>query len=262
MPHVRRHLLAAIVAAGTLVAPVLHAEAEDSPRYVAGGTAVVRDGGATLVDSGGMSCENATGNGGGGLCLPFGDGEPAVALHDDVNGEEVAFQVCIDNDGDGVCVSPDTSSPCPDQVFFSHNGAGEFFNPVGPLPTGFLDGCPGGPWRGYVVFVCEGVHRAPDGSTHEHPATSGTGTVTTGGEGNGDFCGGTAPQPTRKPYVLAPVADPLAPLKDPVLAPFVDPIVCPVLAALTPGALVVGVDDDGDVYAGGTREYDCPPYAD
>jgi hypothetical protein len=62
-----------------------------------------------------------------------------------------------------------------------------------------LPGCGFGAWDGYVVFLCEGTHTAGL-SAHSHAATSGTGRVTTGGEGSGNFCGGSSAQPSVKHY--------------------------------------------------------------
>ena len=171
-----------------------------SARYVGGGTAVARADGQPLVDEGGVVCDDGNGVGVGGACLDFGGGN-AVEIADEVAGENVPFQVCVDNSGDGVCTSPDNSLFCPDQVFFSHDDAGAFFNPVGPLPTGFSPGCAGGPWKGYVVMLCEGAHVVGT-DAHSHAASSGTATVTSGGEGLGTFCGGMPVRPTRKPYTV------------------------------------------------------------
>ena len=167
-------------------------------RYVAGGTTVVRNNGEPTTDEGSVVCDNGKGVGAGGFCLPFGSGD-AIAVSDDALGPDVAYQVCVDNNGDGFCTSPDFDQNCPDQIAFSHDDGGTFFNPLGPLPTGFLPGCSGGAWNGYVVFLCQGVH-ADTGSGHSHQATTGEGKVTTGGEGLGTFCGGTPVQQSRKPY--------------------------------------------------------------
>jgi hypothetical protein len=191
------------VAAALAISPTLlpHASAAgDTGRYVSGGTAVVRSGGQPAADNGSVVCDRGDGVGVGGMCLNFGGGD-AVKIVDEVAGENVAFQACIDNSGDGVCTSPDNSFPCPDQVFFSHDDGGNFYNPLGPVPTSFLPGCHGGPWKGYVVFLCDGVHQ--DGvSAHTHEASSGRGEVTTGGEGLGTFCGGWSANQSRKPYTV------------------------------------------------------------
>jgi hypothetical protein len=169
-------------------------------KYMSGGTAVARKDGEPAVDDGSVVCNNGHNVGVGGFCTSFGAGD-AIAVADAVAGTDVAFQVCVDNSGDGVCTSPDDSGPCADQVFFSHDDAGNFFNPIGPLPTGFAHGCGGGPWNGYVVFLCEGTHVA-GASAHTHAATTGTGRLTTGGEGTGTFCGGTHAQPSGKRYAV------------------------------------------------------------
>ncbi len=179
-----------------------------SADYVAGGTAVAKTAGQPpLVDSGVLQCSASTGDGVGGACLPFGAlALDAVLVKDAVAGRQVAFQVCIDNDGDSVCTSPGIGKPCDDLVVFSHDDAGNFFNPLGPLPPGFAPGCPGGPFPGYVVFLCEGVHASAEGTNdltpHAHPATTGTATLASGGTGFGDFCGGVRQNPSRKNYVV------------------------------------------------------------
>ena len=200
MPSPLRNVLGAVLAASLLLVPAPSSSASGAEgRYVGGNTAAVRADGKTVVDEGGLVCGSANANhvGSGGMCLPFGGGN-AVYVFDAVAGENVAFQVCIDNNGDGFCTSPD-SGPCADVVQFSHADDGSFFNPVGPLPTGFTSGCGAGGYNGYVVFLCEGAH-VTGTDLHAHPAVGGTGLVTTGGEGSGDFCGGQPAQPARKPY--------------------------------------------------------------
>ena len=195
-----RSMLTFAVGALVVLAPTSPpdpAYAADPARYVSGGTIAARVNGGATVDEGYVVCDDESGTGAGGFCVPFGGGD-AVWIDDEAAGEDVAFQVCVDNSGDGICTSPDFG-PCADTVVFSHHDDGSFFNPVGPVPTGFAPGCGAGAYDGYVVFLCEGVH-AFDGSVHSHPATTGTGGVTTGGEGTGNFCGGN-PQPSRKAYV-------------------------------------------------------------
>ena len=99
-----------------------------------------------------------------------------------------------------MCGGPRTGADgCADEIFFSHNDAGHFFNPLGPLPQGFKPGCPGGPFPGYIVFICDGVHAVQGQPPHAHIAPKGEITLTTGGTGFGDFCGGTEETPP-KPY--------------------------------------------------------------
>lgn len=197
------------------IASTLAMGAGPSASYVSGGTAVVKESGsAPAADDGVVVCGGEPSVGG--ACLPFGDLDSIVVL-DDVSGRAVAFQVCIDNNGDGVCGnSPDDGRDpgqlgCSDEIFFSHDDAGRFFNPLGPLPTSFRAGCPGGPWHGYVVFLCEGVHvsASADGSVtvpaHAHAATVGTIALAEGGSGYGDFCRPPAAGP-GKTYVIAGVA--------------------------------------------------------
>ncbi|HVF06311.1 MAG TPA: hypothetical protein VNA20_15825 [Frankiaceae bacterium] len=196
-----RTLFASALASVLVVSPGVSRDASASNHgtYVSGGTAVARADGQPVADEGSVVCDNGNGVGVGGLCLAFGGGN-AVAIDDVAAGENVPYQVCVDNSGDGVCTSPDFGA-CADDVYFSHDDAGNFFNPVGPLPTGFRSGCSGGPWKGYVVFLCEGAHAVGAGA-HTHAAVEGTGEVVTGGEGFGTFCGGTRIAQSRKPYTV------------------------------------------------------------
>ena len=166
--------------------------------YTGGGTFVVKtDETGTLLDDGGVICEGTDGDGVGGGCLLFpapgadGSAEPRVFIQvrDDTVGPRVAFQVCIDNNGDGICGGPQTNPRCFDQIFFSHADGGKFFNPLGPLPTTFLPGCPGG-FPGYVVLLCQGVHDDREQGPHQHRVTTGTIGFAIEGSGYGDFCGG------------------------------------------------------------------------
>jgi hypothetical protein len=196
----RTFRLLLVTAAVTTTAPVEPpAQAGAHARYVGSATAVARTNATTLVDAGGVVCDTGGGVGAGGLCLPF-DGGNAVHILDAVNGENVAFQVCIDNNGDNFCTFPDPDPVCGDEVSFSHDDAGNFFNPIGPLSTGFKSGCPGGSWRGFVVMLCEGAHAdlASSNPAHVHPVTSGTGETVSGGEGTGTFCGSRF---VSKPYL-------------------------------------------------------------
>ena len=185
-----RRSLACCIALGVLLA-MGSAGAAPSASYTGAGITVVKEapGAEPTIDNGGVVCDASTGDGVGGACVDFGGG---VSVVDGLGGEEVAFQVCIDNNGDGICAGGGRDgavNPCGDLQFFSHSDDGRFFNPLGPLPSSFKTGCPGGAWNGYIVFLCEGVHN--DGhALHVHPATSGTVTTATTGEGFGDFCGG------------------------------------------------------------------------
>lgn len=181
--------------------------------YVGGGTFVVKTQFGTVVDNGGVVCQGANGDGVGGGCLPFptsvppsADGTLAggfVQVADDAAGREVAFQVCLDNNGDGVCGGPqpgvDSALPaeglgqgfCRDQIFFSHNDDGRFFNALGPLPTSLLRGCEeNGGFQGYVVLLCQGAHQREGGAAHTHSLTSGSISLARDGSGYGTFCGG------------------------------------------------------------------------
>lgn len=168
--------------------------------YRGGATVVVkREGSDPTVDRGIVVCRSS-GPSVGGACLPF-DGNNSVRVDDDRAGLEVAFQVCIDNDGDGVC-GGDPRRACADDLFFSHDDAGRFFNPLGPLPTSFRPGCPGG-FPGYVVFLCQGIHQPPDpgAGTHVHTVSKGTASSVFGGTGFGNFCQPAGGEP-GKSYVL------------------------------------------------------------
>lgn len=203
-------LLLAVASFATLAAfAAPGSAAATTATYVAGGTVVVKEGGKPpAADEGAVVCLalDVTGNnaGIGGGCVAFGavPGASSVRVSDRLHGATVPFQVCIDNDGDGVCTSPDFGN-CADEIFFSHDDNGVNHNPLGPLPTGFAAGCPGGAWNGYVVFLCNGVHTA--GGAHAHPASVGTITTVSGvpGTGYGTFCGGAAENAqSNKPYTV------------------------------------------------------------
>lgn len=185
--------------------------------YTGGATFVARDARlGQLLDAGGVLCHAGTGDGVGGACIAWDslDGlEEFVQVDDALAGLDVAFQVCVDNNGDGLCGGPqgldstgglggiNGTGGCRDTILFSHDDRGAFFNPLGPLPTGFPSGCTGG-FAGWVVFLCEGVH---DDKVvpHEHAATTGHVTPVTSGSGSGTFCGGIAEQDLPpKPYVI------------------------------------------------------------
>jgi hypothetical protein len=186
--------IVALLGASLLIVPSGPAAGNVVP-YVASGTAVVKEQGqAPFADDGVVVCgSSAPGIGGG--CLPFG-ADDSVEVLDAAMGHHVAFQVCIDNNGDGRCSAGREGERCADRVFFSHDDEGNFYNPLGPLPTGFDPGCAGGPFHGYVVFLCTGAHVLFDdgtalpiaGATHAHAATSGTIQGATGGTGYGNFC--------------------------------------------------------------------------
>lgn len=160
--------------------------------YLAGGTFVVKNEFGTVLDNGGVVCTDLAGNGVGGGCLPFPKGaEGFVHVYDNLAGRDVAFQVCIDNNADGICGGPQLDERCRDQIFFSHADGGAFFNPLGPLPAGFLRGCGvGAPHAGYVVLLCQGVHDDAQLGPHEHRLSAGQIGLASFGTGYGDFCGG------------------------------------------------------------------------
>lgn len=193
---------AILIGLALALAPALASAAgHATARYTLPGTLVANDsqhGLGAPVDDGAVVCSASTGDGFGGTCLAWasvGDAD-AVLVVDDASGRETAFQVCIDNDGDGVCggsaSSADGTVPaCQDEFFFSHDDRGRFFNPLGPLPTSFRAGCErNGGFPGWIVYACQGAHVPRGGSGHSHAATTGTTTAVVGGTGYGDFCGG------------------------------------------------------------------------
>lgn len=214
---------ARIAAVASLVALVVATtttgNAATGERYEGGGTvAVAKINGVTVVDNGAAICRPG-GASTGGACVPFGevgaDGRGFVYLgvDDDTVGEDVAFQVCIDNNGDGVCSDfgqEPAGKGCLDQVYFSHGDDGLFHNPLGPLPSSRAPGCNTTTgWIGYIVFICEGVHVVKDGSAnggtpHVHPATTGTVSNAPSGTGYGNFCGSSNRQPVEKDYKVIP----------------------------------------------------------
>jgi hypothetical protein len=180
--------------------PVVPPGVDLGDRYAAGGTTVARQSGQTAVDNGFALCDATHRAGTGGVCLPFTGGN-GVHVLDAVHGENVAFQVCVDNNHDNFCGFnpfdvPASTGPCADDIVFSHDDNGAFHNPVGPVPTGFRAGCaqPAGArsWNGYVVILCEGAH-----DTHQHPATTGVAKVDGAPEGTGTFCGIPDPAPGK-----------------------------------------------------------------
>lgn len=198
----RRNAVLVALLLATVALSGLPGRAETTVQYVGGGAVVAKSAGEpAVVDDGAVVCSASTPSIGGG-CLPFSG---AVSVQDAVLGSAVAFQVCIDNNGDGICGGGDASggSACSDEQFFSHDDKGRFFNPLGPLPTTFARGCEGGAHAGYVVFICDAVHNA-DGA-HLHKPTTGTITGVGEGSGFGDFC---APHPGQagpgKRYVVSP----------------------------------------------------------
>ena len=205
MPRTLRTLLLAVgllLLPAFLVGPAVGGHPWGS--YTAATTAVVRSNGSALVDDGVLVCQ-PNGQGVGGACLLWSSLADAVYVFDQALGTAIAFQVCIDNDGDGLCIA-DGLGACSDDVYFSHSDSGAFFNPLGPLPTQFRAGCEGnGGFPGWVVLLCTGVHTA--GGTHAHEALSGQvhGTFMDG-TGYGDFCGGNGggtPPPLASPFVKA-----------------------------------------------------------
>lgn len=187
-------VFAAVV--GIAVATVSPGQADT---YVAGSTVVVRQdpGAGTAADSGFVECSTAPAPSTGGACIPWTAGGNAIKVVDQVNGTAVAFQVCVDNDGNQQCGGTPTIAGCDDDVVYSHFDNGSFSNPLA-APTSFRTGCPGG-YRGWVVILCQGAHAS--GGAHTHEVTEGTVTSVTGGGPSGEFCG-PPPGVPGKPYFL------------------------------------------------------------
>lgn len=183
-----------LLAASLLAAPAL------AGSYVGGGTFVAKTSFGTLLDNGGVVCENTRGDGIGGGCLMFPEHRQFefsfVEVRDAKADREVAFQVCIDNDGNGICGGPVLDPRCRDQIFFSHGDDGRFYNPLGPLPVSRLPGCEHGGFAGYVVLLCQGAHEVK-GESHTHSVTHGTIQRAFEGSGYGNFCGGGASNGTN-----------------------------------------------------------------
>lgn len=181
---------------GVLVLSALAVRPAPADDYVAGTTVVGRGAGITMVDLGVVEC-NSTGPSVGGACIPWSGG--GVEVVDQVNGTNVAFQVCVDNDGNSFCGGTPLIAGCEDDIVFSHFDDGTFSNPLA-APTSFRSGCPGG-FRGWVVFLCQGAHAA--GTPHTHEVSRGTVTAAGGGGPSGEFCAGFA----GKPYVRSAIPD-------------------------------------------------------
>lgn len=160
------------------------------------------------LDNGAVVCRDADRDGfyesgSGGVCIPFEQlGGDAVYVHDEtVPDRELSFQVCVDNNGDGVCSGDGERGAyqpgiCNDRIYFSHSSFGGNVNPlfVNPANTkSYWAACNKGGFPGYVVIVCAGAHNDfGGGNPHTHQATRGvvTGAFLGGNTGGGDFCGG------------------------------------------------------------------------
>lgn len=193
--------LAAMFVIGALsLSMALPGGAATPERYSGGGTvAVAQINGVTVVDNGAAICRPGA-DSTGGACVAFPERsagtnpENYVKVADDTYGPNVAFQVCVDNNGDGVCggASGVGTERCGDDQFFSHREDGSFANPLGPLPTSFRQGCSTAGFPGYVVFLCTGVHSNDVAGPHQHDADAGA-VSTASGDGKpnyGTFCGG------------------------------------------------------------------------
>ena len=154
-----------------------------------------------LVDNGAVTCTStnfATGAsaGIGGVCIPFNDlGGDAVYVKDNSHGTDMAFQVCVDMDGDNICTGNSESgqfSGCQDHIVFSHNSfSGDFINPlyIPPIFRSDYYMCGSAGFEGYIVIICAGLDSVP--APHQHEASNGdVFGVTAGPTGFGTFCGG------------------------------------------------------------------------
>jgi hypothetical protein len=177
--------------------------------YTGAGTVVVAGSGQpgtpgqTFLDNGAVVCATGTG----GVCIPWEAlGGDSVKVVDDAVGDNVAFQVCIDNDGDSFCTGDGQPRECSDLILFSHvTGSNANHNPLfvnPPFARGYWEQCGQDGFPGYVVITCAGAHANTAtgfGATHPHQAVKGTvGGVVTGGTPSGDFCGG---QLASKAYI-------------------------------------------------------------
>lgn len=216
-----KNVLIVLATTVVLALPLTGALPGDPPAtYHGAGTVVVASSGAigpvtlgsgfTIVDVGLLSCHNTPGgegqpnpqpsfSGNGGACIPFGAMQGnALLVTDNVHNTDVAFQVCVDIDGDSLCTGP-TGAPCGDQILFSHDTTtGAFHNPLFVLPLqNAYSFCGGAGFPGYIVILCAGAHQDeptfpptnPSG-THTHEVTAGTieGAWATS-PASGDFCG-------------------------------------------------------------------------
>lgn len=201
----RGRIAIAIACASVLAAGMTPGNASAGERYEGGGTvAVAKINGVTVIDNGGAICRPG-GASTGGACVSFADatigsdgrGQSVyLGVTDDAVGADVAFQVCVDNNGDGVCGGPSGAGfeRCGDDQFFSHDDEGKFHNPLGPLPNAFRQGCPGSSTHaGFVVFLCTGAHTVEGPDAHTHTVTDGTAATVVSDDSTpnyGTFCGG------------------------------------------------------------------------
>lgn len=190
--------------------------------YVGPGTVVAafsavpgRDAAATFVDNGAVVCEDTNGDGtydkgNGGLCIHFWEVQgDSILVEDALAFRDVAFQLCVDANGDGICGSSNFSDPlgingCRDEIVFSHNSFdGGFDNPM-LIPRHLENAfwmCGGVGFPGYIVIICSGAHQTfGDADGHTHQVAFGQVYSTYGGtHPRGDYCG--SPTDAKK-YVL------------------------------------------------------------
>ncbi|HEX2021828.1 MAG TPA: hypothetical protein VHH36_03895, partial [Candidatus Thermoplasmatota archaeon] len=112
----------------------------------------------TVADNGAVACIDADDDGDhesgrGGACIAFEDvSGDSLLVTDDEHGTDIAFQVCVDVNGDGICglvgggdangdgipdvfadndgdgVPDGFNAPCSDRLVFSHGSGGDFSN--------------------------------------------------------------------------------------------------------------------------------------
>jgi len=192
-------------------------------QYTGPGTVVtsfnLATGTITALDNGAVACHDPDGDGfyqsgNGGVCITFAqmNGGNAIRVDDFNLGAAVAFQACVDNNGDGICSGDGETGAydpavCNDRIYFSHYSFGWYSNPLWVDPAGaaaFQAACGGGGFPGYVVILCAGAHNDRFGSTpHVHDVTEGIVYPTTlpWNTGTGDYCGGLT---AAKAYATVP----------------------------------------------------------
>lgn len=165
------------------------------------------EGSATFVDNGAIVCEDVDGDGiyekgRGGTCISFAQfhatGMDSILVEDALAYRDVAFQVCVDANGDGVCGDGFFNDPfatgCRDIIYFSHSSfTGGYSNPM-YMPywaEQHFYNCGYGGFPGYIVILCAGAHQTQgDPTGHTHEVTFGQTYLDWGGAWpSGDYCG-------------------------------------------------------------------------
>ncbi|HWG90998.1 MAG TPA: hypothetical protein VNZ52_09155 [Candidatus Thermoplasmatota archaeon] len=226
MNTVKLLILATALALVTLPATSAIVPVGPSKSYVGAGTIVTNfnlaatpgtAGQITIADNGAVTCEDTNRDGiyesgTGGACITFAEfgtkGNGIYVRDASVADKDLAFQVCLDANGDGLCGNPagsvtsGSTDYCQDRIFFSHSTRdGSNANPLGLNrayfdyiwgPAGLNCGANGG-FPGFVVILCAGVHGGASLAQHTHHVTRGTITPISDApqmSDAGDFCGG------------------------------------------------------------------------